>query len=116
VLMVCRMRQSVGCCVLGVAEKLGRENTDCTRGQYISRSLCKGWQSIVRVKQVLLVPVAHILIIPAEDAHIWVVPSSRTETRREVGAALDVLACPTDRKKDARRVFFTVQERILKVE
>ena len=29
----CRMRQSVGCCVLHVAEKLGRESTDSTRGQ-----------------------------------------------------------------------------------
>ena len=34
VLIVCRMKQSVGCCVLRVAEKLGRESMDQLRCQY----------------------------------------------------------------------------------
>ena len=48
--------------------------------------------------------------------HTWEAPGLQTGAKREADAPHDALNCPIDRHKDARRVFFLVHERLLKVE
>ena len=48
--------------------------------------------------------------------HTWETPGLQTGARREADAPHGALTCLIDRHKDAGRVFFLVQERLLQVE